>query len=111
MRLTPAAILLRSLVWAASSRIAKRLVFPGSKRIASYPVSLLAYTESRTRIHRHSLHGPLVYAERTAIILRKTSGSSVTSSFGPIRASEPGVSSVPRETFALQRRQTYHTYR
>jgi len=35
------------------------------------------------------LHGPRVYGDRTAIILRSNSGSSVMSSLGPTRASEP----------------------
>lgn len=39
--------------------------------------------------HDLHLHGPLEYEERTDIIFRRTSGSLVTTSFGPTRAIVP----------------------
>lgn len=35
------------------------------------------------------LQGPLAYVERIAIMRRKTLGSAVASSFGPMRTSDP----------------------
>lgn len=69
----------------------EEILFRGVESKRTIPYHLISVPTFEHFTTSHDLHGLLVYEDRTAIILRRISGSSVASSFGPMRTSDPSI--------------------